>query len=318
MNKQEELYREIEKALDDLFAGTFMTMQDYAESMAEGKTIKKGNWDDDYKFQQENPGHPLTSENRGKRMSAADSIRDLTMELQEPLPDEILERMHDALFDCSGAVRLSLAHALFYCGSRQSAVYLEKLLQEEKESKMVREHAAVALERCRLRGIEKLPEGRKVIMLVGKDIQPAIALQKLAEDEGALLYMPQYDYTEMIAWSSAAVVQVVDRWLLGQDSWNSFCDYLADVNETETVYPIRDENGEVLMEEPIYDHTPLIITDWHLERSLKEFREPNKPKEVLFYLEGGTDYVVAKLVKFILQGRELDLQKINAEIRAQW
>ncbi|MGM0653595.1 MAG: hypothetical protein ACQES4_12560, partial [Bacillota bacterium] len=82
----------------------------------------------------------------------------------------------------------------------------------------------------------------------------------------------------------------------------------------ETEYPIQDENREVLMEEPIFDHTPLIITDWHMEKSLKEFRKPEKPKEKLFYIEGGTDYVVAKLVEYFLQGKEIDLGKINAEL----
>ena len=305
MNKRDELFTVIEKALDDLFQGTFLTMQDYADLVAKAELAKKGKWADDFEFQQQNVDHPLTSENRGIRMSAADSIRDLTMDWQKPLPDEILDRMHVALFDCSAAVRLSIAHALFNSGSRQSAVYLEKLLQEEKESKMVREYAAVALERCRMRGVERLPEGKKVIMLIGKDIQLALALQELAEEKGALLYLPQYDYTEMIAWSSAAAVQVVDRWLMGQDSWNSFCDYLADVNETETEYPIRDESGEVLMEEPIYDHTPLIITDWQMERSLKEFRDPDKPKDKLFYIEGGNDYVVAQLVENIIAGEDI-------------
>jgi hypothetical protein len=59
----------------------------------------------------------------------------------------------------------------------------------------------------------------------------------------------------------------------------------------------------VLIEEPLYDHTPLIITDWHMEKALKEFREPDKPKEKLFYVEGGNDYVVAQLVEYILAGQ---------------
>ena len=312
-NKQEQLAA-FRTALDDLFKSQFISMQDYAARVDQKKLVKKGMWEDDYAFQAKHPDHPLASENRGWRIRATDTIRDEAMELQEPLPEEILERLHTALFDCSAAVRLSLAHSLFYCGSRQSVSFLEQLLKEESESKLVREYAGMALERCRMRGIEQLPEDKKAIMLVSKDIQLAIALQQLAEKEGAYLYMPQYGYTELIVWSSAAAVQVIDRWLMGQDGWNMLCDFLAEVNDTSVEYPIKADDGEVLIEEPIYDHTPLVITDWHLEKSLKKFRDPDKPKDKLFYIEGGPDDVVAKLVEYILQGKEMDLGKINAEL----
>jgi len=299
-NRQEQL-GEIKSALDDLFNGNFVSMQDYAKLIEQKKLVKKGKWEDDHEFQAQHPDHPLASDNRFKRIWAADIIRDRAMELKEPLPEEVLGRLHAALFDSTAAVRLSIVHALFYCGSGHSAAYLEKLIAEDNESKMVREYAAVALERCRMRGVDQLPEGKKVIMLVSKDIQLAIALQQLAEKEGACLYMPQYDYTELVAWPSA--VQVIDRWLMGHDGWNLLCDYLADVNDTETEYPLIAEDGEVLIEEPLYDHTPLIITDWHMEKALKEFRAPDKPKEKLFYIEGGNDYVVAQLVEYILAGQ---------------
>ncbi len=314
MSKKQEHLAAIGSALGDLFAGQFVSMQDYTDLVQQNKLVKKRMWEGDHEFEVNNPDHPLASDNRFQRIRAADTIRDRTMELQEPLPGDLLDKVHIALFDCSAAVRLSLVHALFYCGSRKSVDSLEKLLEVESESKMVREYAGAALARCQMWGLKQLPEGKKVIMLASKDIQLAIALQQLAEEEGAYLYMPQYDYTELIAWSSAAAVQVVDRWLMGQGKWNAFCDYLDDVNETETEYPIQDENREVLMEEPIFDHTPLIITDWHMEKSLKEFRKPEKPKEKLFYIEGGTDYVVAKLVEYFLQGKEIDLGKINAEL----
>jgi len=311
--KQDQLSL-IGNALDDLLKGQFITMQDYGELVDQNKLVKKGMWVDDYKFQAKHPDHPLTSDNRGRRMRAADIIRDKAMELQETLPEEMLKLLHTALFDCSAAVRLSLAHALFYCGSRQSAGYLEELIKEESESRLVREYAGIALERCRMRGIDQLPEGKKVIMLVSKDIQLAITLQQLAEKEGACLYMPQYGYTELITWSSKAVVQIIDRWLMGHEGWNMLCDFLEEVNDTSVEYPIKDDDGEVLFEEPTYDHTPLVITDWYLEKSQKEFRHPDKPRDRLFYIEGGSADIVAIVVEYILLGREMDLQKINAKL----
>lgn len=313
MTERDELYRAIEEALDDLFTGTFMLIQDYAASVAEEKMVKKGKWDDDYKFQQENPDHPLTSDNRGKRIVAADSIRDLTMDWQLPLPDDLLERIHTALFDCCAAVRHSLAHALFYCGSEQSAHFLEKLLEEETESKIVCKYTTAALQRCRMRSLDQLPEGKKVIMLVSKDIQLYMALQKIAELEGAYLYMPQHNYSELIAWSSAAAVQIVDRILMGQDNWNAFCDYLDDVNQTGVEYPVRDESGEVLFEEPLYDHTPLIIIDANLSLTRQKLRNANKPIGKTFGVEGGSIDLMEKLVTHFLQGKEVDFAALVNE-----
>ena len=314
MHDNQEHLTVIGNALDDLFGSCFVSMQDYAELIDQKKLVKKGMWEDDYAFQVKYPDHPLASDNKGRRMKAADIIRDRAMELQEPLPAEILERLHTVLFDSSAAVRLSLVHALFYCGTYMSGSYLEKLLDLESESKLVREYAGIVLERCRMRAVRQLPEGKKAIMLVSKDIQLAISLQQLADEEGAYLYMPQHDYTELIAWSSKVAVQVIDRWFMGRDGWNMLCDYLEEVNDTSVEYPIKDDDGEILFEEPIYDHTPLIITDWHFEKSLNEFRDPNKPKDKLFYIEGGSDDVVAKLVEYVLQGKEMDLCKIKAEL----
>lgn len=103
-----------------------------------------------------------------------------------------------------------------------------------------------------------------MIMLVSKDMQLYITLQKLVESEEVYLYMPQPNYSELIAWSSAAAVQIIDREIMGQDNWNAFCDYLEDVNQTGVDYPERDESSEVLFEEPHYDHTPLILIDANL------------------------------------------------------
>lgn len=303
----EERLDAISRALDELLDKQFLSMQDYNKLVEQNKLVKKGKWDDDFDFQLQHPDHPLNSENRGRRMRAADAIRDQAIEMQDPLPEEILDRLHTALFDCSDAVRVSIAHALFHCGSRQSGDYLERLLEEGGGTGLHRNYVSIALARCRMRDIDRLPEGKKVIMLVSKDIQLALALHELADKTGTYLYMPQYDYTELIAWSSAAAVQIIDRWLMGQDRWNTFCDYLSDVNKASNVDQIRDEDGDMLLEEPIYDHTPLIITDWYLEKSLKEFREPEKPKNKIYYIEGGPDYVVTELVEHIMQGKDFGL-----------
>jgi len=264
MKDEQKIHHVISEALDHLFAARFMSMHDYKELIDCGQLVQKGKYVVDRAFYNAHPDHPLAEENRFKRIDAADTIRDQAAVLQKPLPLELLEKIYPALFDCCAAVRHSLAQALFYGGATQSTHHLEELLEEETDSKMVREYTTAALERCRMRDLKHLPEGKKVIMLVTKDIELYIALQKLAESEDAYLYMPQHNYSELIAWSTSAAVQIVDRLLMGKDNWDAFCDYLEDVNQTGLEYPLRDESGEVIFEEPIYDHTPLIYIDANL------------------------------------------------------
>ncbi len=303
----------IYEALANLFAARFLSMHDYNDLTAGGQLVRKGTYEDDQAFHNAHPEHPLSRVNRFRRIDAADAIRDQVEVQQKPLPAELLDKLYPALFDCCAAVRHSLAHALFYCGSEQSAHYLEKLLEEEPESKTVREYAAAALQRCRMRSLAQLPAGKKVIMLVSKDIRLYIALQKIAEIEGAYLYMPQHNYSELIAWSSAAAVQIVDRLLMGQDNWVAFCDYLDDVNQTGVEYPVRDESGEVLFEEPLYDHAPLIIIDANLSVTRQKLRNANKPKGKTFGVEGGSIDLMEKLITHILQEKEIDFYALINE-----
>jgi hypothetical protein len=99
MIKTQEQLAAISSALDDLFAGQFVSMQDYADLVQQDKLVKRGKWADDHEFQTENPDHPLASDNRFQRIWAADAIRDQVMDLHEPFPEEILDRLHIALFD---------------------------------------------------------------------------------------------------------------------------------------------------------------------------------------------------------------------------
>lgn len=313
MKDEENIHHIISKALDNLFAARFLSMHDYKESIGSGQLVQKGMYVDDRAFYSEHPEHPLARDNRFMRIDAADTIRDQAAVLQKPLPKELLDKLYPAMFDCCASVRQSLAHTLLYCGDEQSTHHLEKLLGEETESQLVREYTNAALQRCHMSGLKQLPEGKKVIMLVSKDIQLYIALQKLAEHEGAYLYMPQHNYSELIAWSSAADVQIVDRLVMGKDNWDAFCDYLEDVNYAGVEYPVSDESGEVLFEEALYDHTPLIIIDANLRESREKLRNPNKPNDKVFSVEGGSIDLVTKLVIHILQGKEIDFAALVNE-----
>lgn len=128
---------------------SFMTMEELKKAGEEGRLIvKSGPIGYDVEFQRMYPDHPM-SEKRYDRIEAADAVRDLARERKSPYPVEVLNKLHRSLFDCSAAVRLSIAEALTVAGDKSSIVYLELLEQEEKDSPMVREQVATALEQLR-------------------------------------------------------------------------------------------------------------------------------------------------------------------------
>lgn len=312
--ENKEKVAQIKDSLKELLGCNYVSMGEYRRLIAHRKLADPRRTMDDRTFQQQYPTHPMASENRFRRIKLADSVRDIAREVHEVVPEEILDLLHTVLFDCCASVRHSLSHALFYGGSRRSAYYLGKLIEDEGESAMVRRYARIARERCLMREDPISPE-KRIALLISNNIDLATAILGVVEQEGATFVMAEPPYTELIAWSSE--IQIVDRWLMGKDNWDTFCDYLDEVNETETIYPVRDEDGDIIAEEPIFDHSPLIIVDNHMEKALKTFRKPNKPNDKLFYIESGPVDVVAKLAQYILQGKHIGFKELNEEINRE-
>ena len=305
----------IRGSLKELLKSQFVSMEQYNQLIAGKRLVHPKTYHDDRTLEKLHPDHPMASSNRFRRIKLADLVRDTARDLAGDLPQDVLASLHTALFDCCAAVRHSLSCALFYCGSRRSAYYLGKLIEEDGESAMVRSNARIARERCLMRE-DSLSDGKKrVVQLISQNIDLASSLLKLSEQEGALFHMPEPNFTELMAWSSE--VQVVDRWFMGQENWNSYCDYLDEINETTATYPLRDEDGDVLVEEPLYDHTPLIIIDQEMNKSLKEFRDPSKPKDKVYYIGEGTTNVVIKLVEYVLTGRPIDFKEVIDEVNRE-
>ena len=70
---------------------------------------------------------------------------DLAKRYGQPLPADILEVLHQSLFDCSAEFRHSIAGALFLAGNQSSIPYLDRLLEQEEESVAVRLRVKAAL-----------------------------------------------------------------------------------------------------------------------------------------------------------------------------
>ncbi len=96
----------------------------------------------------ENADHPMASPQRFIRMGAADFIRDQAKEGALDPDKDLMDRLHSSLFDCCAAVRMSVATAVGVLGQASSRPYLERLLEIETASPMVRGVVEIAIGSC--------------------------------------------------------------------------------------------------------------------------------------------------------------------------
>lgn len=100
---------------------------------------------DDSAFEAANPDHPLAWRWRERRQRAAGFFLALTEGDPSLITPEALGELHRSLFDCSAAVRVDIARCLGFLGRPESAPHLERLLDAEPESEMVRQAVEWAL-----------------------------------------------------------------------------------------------------------------------------------------------------------------------------
>lgn len=267
---RDEMLSEIIIRLSDLQA-TYMSLEEFNTAVLAGSlAAKPGLTVDDRHFEEQNPEHPLAAANRFARIKAADRIMNLTQLYGKPLPADILEILHRSLFDCSAAVRHSIAGALFMAGDESSIEYLTNLLEQEQDSPAVRIRAQATL--VKISSPFTLPENIPQIIVVLDNLLLVEELMETTWREGAALRHARPDSPDIIAFSGH--VKIIDRQLLGKSAWKDFCDYLAEVNNDQTDYPILDENGELVIELPTRDDTPLIIVDNEPAGSTSGFSRP--------------------------------------------
>ena len=114
----------------------FRSIEDYSQAVDTGELVRKPGLTDDMAFFLKYPDHPMAGENRFKRIRAADIIRDYSKNLKGELPQNLLDRVHVALFDCCAAVRHSIAAGLFYSGNDTCLLYTSPSPRDRQRSRM--------------------------------------------------------------------------------------------------------------------------------------------------------------------------------------
>lgn len=136
-------------------------------------------------------------------------------------------------------------------------------------------------------------EDMKQIIAVTDNEKIIAGLEAVARKEGAQLCLVRPETPDIIVFSGN--VRVVDREYLGKESWDMFCEYLSMVNTGEE-YPIIDENGEVLIEAPVYDRTPIIIID---ESSMVRLSPENALGKVYYMKKQAHEFIGARVRKIL-------------------
>lgn len=233
----------------------------------------------DRKFEQRYPEHPMTERNLRVRMGAADFIRDLAAARLSYFPEIVLDKLHDLLFDCSGAVRHSLATALYHAGNLASVAALNRLVREETGAAMVRDTAEMAALRCRQRGaaVKDVPMEKPALSLVSSNVALAIEMNRLAKQVGCQLVFPEPQTLDLTVFP--AVVRVVNRRELGIKGWKAFVELCQ-------------------------DHAPLILIDGFLPDEEAAWGEPPCSCGGVYRAEEWmVDWIIEKIADFVANKR---------------
>lgn len=252
----------------------------------------------DRKFEQLHPSHPLADKNRTSRMGAADYIRDTAAKRLKPFPETIRKTIGELMFDCSGAVRHSLATAMYHAGNHRSMQRLQELAQMEQNSAMVRDTAAVAALRCWQRGVDckRVPLEQPSVSIVSADVNLAIELDRLSKKMGFRLLFPEPVTSDLFVFPAS--VRIVNRRALGQTAWRYYLDFLEERNR-----PLGEDEKLILLKDDITDEDlsmtlepPLILTDGFSQVEAENWGLlPEVGMEVYRAEEWMNDWILAKV-----------------------
>ncbi len=155
------------------------------------------------------------------------------------------------------------------------------------------------------------PEHKKQVVVVSNNYKLLLALNDLTDKENAQLRHARSKTPDILVFSGT--VKIIDRLYLGKKDWETFCDYLEEVN-SDCDLPVYDENNEILYSEPIFDDTPLIIIDdAHINKD-EYFKHPNKAKGGVYYIDQHSIELIIHLTRKLLREGSFFVCRVKAEV----
>ena len=165
----------------------FMAVKDYGEAILLNKLAPMAKYEDDLQFARAHPEHPLNYINRGKRITGADEIRNLSESCAEIFTVDIIGKIHIHLSDCCATVRHSLVSALYFVGDQSSIPYITRLVEIESDlnlpetgSEMVMDVAGVVL--CKLTPTNDA--NKDTVFVISPEIELVRSLKDFCQSNG--------------------------------------------------------------------------------------------------------------------------------------
>jgi len=165
----------------------FMTVKDYGEAILLNKLAPMAKYEDDLQFARAHPEHPLNYINRGKRITGADEIRNLSESCAEIFTVDIIGKINIHLSDCCATVRHSLVSALYFVGDQSSIPYITRLVEIESDlnlpetgSEMVMDVAGVVL--CKLTPTSDA--NKDTVFVISPEIELVRSLKDFCQSNG--------------------------------------------------------------------------------------------------------------------------------------
>ena len=270
---EENIEHKIDQATLDL-TWKFRSIGDYNQAVDAGTLVRKPKLTDDMAFFMKYPDHPMAGENRFKRIQASDIIRDYSKKLKGKLPQNLLDKVYDSLFDCCATVRYSIVSGLFYSGNDTSIPFLLRLLETEKESPVVKKTAEVAL--FRIKPQYPFPKG-DTLAFASDNIDLAIEINDFCKENNKKIFFPEPDSSDIVA--IPFFVMIVDRNFIGKSAWEDYCEYSND--------------GD--------DDTPVIIIDPNVRRAMEKYPIRPKHDHVFLIEQWSKSVLMEKLKELVLQ-----------------
>ncbi|MBU3146207.1 hypothetical protein [Clostridium sp. CF012] len=123
----------------------FMPLQKYDEALNIGNKMLLKEHTNIPRLHSLYPNSPLTFNNRYIRMSTADTILKIAHVTSSKITQEVLDTLHNHIFDNCTAFRLALVQSLLCVGNSSSIQPVQQLYNIEKESTAVRNTCEIVL-----------------------------------------------------------------------------------------------------------------------------------------------------------------------------
>lgn len=153
------------------------------------------------------------------------------------------------------------------------------------------------------------PQKEKQVVLASGDDELKSALDAMAIEEDAEVRLIRPETPDIVVFSGC--VRVVDRRLLGDEAWSMFCEYIDEVNDPGQDPVIMDDDGEVLLDGPLYDEVPLVVTD--VDPESERFPAPRHMRGRVHCIDGRAVELIVQLVRKILRESDAVAGHVRAE-----